>query len=153
MVLDSSTLISLARAGLLPLLGKLPADPVIIDVVETEVVEEGLSHGYPDAAAIEAAIAPLARQKTGSRPTTPDVDTTVLQAARANGTLVANDLALGRRARNFGVRWLRTADLVVLLSATEAITAEEAQDAITALAQAGRLSAELAHAYLEEVRS
>jgi len=38
----------------------------------------------------------------------------VLAAALGVGTLVSNDLVLGRRAANLGVRWLRTADLLIL---------------------------------------
>jgi len=73
----------------------------------------------------------------------------VVTAAREVGTLVANDLALGRRARNLGVRWLRTADLVVLGVRTSVISDGEARDAIVALRDAGRLTPELAGEYLE----
>lgn len=150
MVLDSSSLISLARAGLLSLLQKLPVQPVIVDVVEAEVVDDGLARGHPDAAAIEGAIGALPRRSTPSG--LASADAAVLEAARGVGTLVANDLALGRRARNLGVRWLRTADLVVLLAATGAMREDDARDAITSLADAGRLSPDLAGAYLEDLR-
>nr|MDQ6948409.1 hypothetical protein [Actinomycetota bacterium] len=75
----------------------------------------------------------------------------VLAAARGVGTLITNDLALGRRARNLGVRWLRTADLVVFATRASTIGAGGARDAIVALRDAGRLSHELAVEYLEEL--
>ena len=79
---------------------RTPVQPVIVDVVEAEVVEAGLARGHPDAAAIEAAIAALSRRPTPSGPGS--ADAAVLEATRGEGTLVANDLALGRRARTLG---------------------------------------------------
>lgn len=79
MVIDSSSLISLARSGLLPLLALLPVEPVIVDVVEAESVSDGLAGGHADAAAIEATIAPFPRHTSaGTRPP----DAAVLDAAR-----------------------------------------------------------------------
>lgn len=61
-VIDTSTWISLARAGLLPLLGKIPLDPVLTDVVQQEAVVDGLAGGHGDAAAIRDAVpGPVAR--------------------------------------------------------------------------------------------
>ncbi|MCA1839873.1 MAG: hypothetical protein ABR507_11395 [Actinomycetota bacterium] len=148
MVIDSSSLISLARSGLLPLLARLPIKPVILDVVEREAVEEGLTRGHADAAAIESAISSFTRVAT---PQEASADSEVLNAAVASGTLVANDLALGRRAHNLGVKWLRTADLIVLLVETRAMTSREAREAISALVAAGRLSEELSAEYLKEL--
>jgi len=147
-VIDSSSLISLSRSGLLPLIGKLPVEFVILDVVEDESVQAGLARGHADAAAIEAAIAGLDR-RAGDPNLSPDA--AVLAAARTVGTLVSNDLALGRRARNVGSRWLRTADLVVLAARTSAIDTPEARHAIIALRDASRISPELATEYLEEL--
>lgn len=148
MVIDSSSLISLARSGLLGLLDHSPSEPVILDVVRAETVESGLGGGHVDAAAIQTSIARFPRRQgqSGELP-----DSVVLAAAREVGTLVANDLALGRRARNLGVSWLRTADLVVLLAGTGKIDRAEARRAVLALEQAGRLSPELAAEYLAEL--
>jgi len=143
---DSSSLISLARSGLLQLLRRPLLKPIILDVVEEESVGAGLARGHPDAAAIEEAIVGCER-RAGDRKVS--ADAAVLTAAREVGTLVANDLALGRRARNLGVRWLRTADLVVLGVRTSVISDGEARDAIVALRDAGRLTPELAVEYLE----
>lgn len=147
-VIDSSSLISLARSGLLPLLAKLPFEPVILDVVAHESVAEGLARGHADAAAIESAISGRPR-KASDRSSS--VDAAVLTAAKEVGTLVANDLTLGRRARNHGVRWLRTADLVLLASRAGIIDVPEARTAIVALRDALRITPELATAYLEEL--
>lgn len=148
MVVDSSSLISLAHSGLLPLLSKLPMEPVIVDVVHAETVESGLAGGHADAAAIETTIAGFPRRASvaGDLP-----DVAVLDAARDVGILVANDLALGRRARNLGVRWLRTPDLVVLLARTGRVGGEEARRAITALLESGRITADLAAEYALEL--
>jgi hypothetical protein len=148
-VIDSSSLISLAKAGSLSLLGCAPFDVVVLDAVRAETVGAGLAAGLADAAAIATAIADLPVRQTASG-TTP-VDTVVLGAAVVAGTLIANDLALGRRARNLGARWLRTADLVVLLAKTDRITAPEARRAVLALADAGRITSDLAHDYLEDL--
>ncbi len=149
-VVDSSTWISLARAGLLDLVGRLPVEPVILDVVFDEAVDRGLQSGRPDATAIAASLhgRPITPSPTGAA----SVDAAVLLAARAVGALVANDLALGRRARNLGVLWLRTADLVVLAVRTSAMAAGEGRDALSALEASGRLAADLADAYRDELR-
>jgi hypothetical protein len=79
------------------------------------------------------------------------VDVVVVEAAAEVGLLVSNDRALGRRARNLGAHWLRTADVVILLLACRTIDAVEARAAIVALRDAKRLSQELADAYLERI--
>lgn len=134
---------------MLPLLQRIPIELVIVDVVEEEAVDTGLAGGHVDAVAIEAAIAALPRRVA-------DVDgraadARVLDAARDAGTLVANDLALGRRAKNLGIRWLRTADLVVLAARTSSLPAAEARQAIVSLESAGRITADLASQYLAEL--
>jgi len=123
-------------------------ETVILDVVEDEAVGAGLAGGHPDAAAIEAAIVGSPR-RSGDRRVS--VDAAVLAVARDVGTLVTNDLALGRRARNFGVRWLRTADLVVLAARMSLLPATEGRDAIVALRDAGRVTPDLAAEYLQEL--
>lgn len=148
MVIDTSSLISLARSGLLSLLELLPIKPTIPEVVEREAVRDGLQRGRPDAAAIEAAIASLPREPSppGATP-----DAAVLEAARAAGSLIANDLALGRRARNLGLNWLRTADVVLLLVMAGRLETERGRSSIGALTAAGRISEELAAEYLMEL--
>ena len=94
-MVDSSTLISLARAGLLGALSRLPVEPVILDVVWDEVVIAGRLGHHADAVAVERAL--------GGRPLRPaevasTVDEAVLVAARDDGILLCNDLTLGRRA-------------------------------------------------------
>lgn len=145
---DSSSLISLARSGLLPLLARLPLEPLILDVVAQESITEGLARGHADAAAIEAAIAGRALQESDR---SVSIDTAVLTAARVAGTLVSNDLALGRRARNHGVRWLRTADLILLAFRTGSIAGPEARAGVLALRDALRITPELAADYLEDL--
>jgi hypothetical protein len=76
----------------------------------------------------------------------------VLNAGRLHGALITNDLALGRRAANLGVRWLRTADLVMLCLRSEKLSGDRAVAALRALHSAGRLTESMLHADLEELR-
>jgi predicted nucleic acid-binding protein len=145
---DSSTLISLAWSGQLELLDRVPLRVVIPAAVRRETVEEGLEWGYPDAAAIERAIAALPVTEGAVAVT---VDAAVLEAGRAQGVLLTNDVALGRRAANLGVHWLRTADLVMLCVRSGSIGPERGIAAVRALRSAGRLTEDLLHAYLEEL--
>ncbi len=121
---------------------------VVPDVVRAETVASGLASGHPDAAAIEAAIAPLAGVETEPAGS---VDQAVLAAALGVGTLVSNDLALGRRAANLGVRWLRTADLLILCVKTGTVSQDDARAVLNALHAAGRLTSALLTSYLEEI--
>lgn len=144
MVVDSSSLISLARSGLLDLINRLPERPLILDVVWGEVVVEGRAGQHADAIALQAA---LGRERRHTSPTSPTVDQAVLVAALKDGALLANDLTLGRRARNLGARWLRTADLVLLLQRAGRSTPEEARSGIESLWSAGRISGSLRDEY------
>jgi len=143
---DSSTVISLARAGLLPALSRSPIEPVLLDVVWEEVVVAGRSGQHADAVAIEQALSDRARQRA---PVANTVDEAVLLAALDDGTLACNDATLGRRARNLGVRWIRTADLLVLLARSGAATTVEAVGGIDALFNAGRISDAMRDEYRE----
>lgn len=149
MVLDSSTLISLARAGLLPLLGALPFQLVVLDVVWDEVVVAGRAGMHADAVAIEQALAAWPRQEA---PRARTIDEAVLLAAADDGALACNDLTLGRRARNLGARWVRTADLLVLLARSGATAHAEAASGVHALYSAGRISLQMRDDYLEVLR-
>jgi rRNA-processing protein FCF1 len=145
-IVDSSTVISLARAGLLPALSRSPIEPVLLDVVWEEVVVAGRSGQHADAVAIEQALSDRARQRA---PVANTVDEAVLLAALDDGTLACNDATLGRRARNLGVRWIRTADLLVLLARSGAATTVEAVGGIDALFNAGRISDAMRDEYRE----
>lgn len=147
--LDSSTLISLAWAGRLDLLDHSPVELIVPEEVYQETVPEGLDRGYADAAAIEGAIARLDRSESAETNT---VDDAVLNVGQAHGIVLTNDLALGRRASNLGVRWLRTADLVVLSVRTGQVATEYGSAALRALRSAGRLTEELLYDYLKELQ-
>lgn len=147
-MVDSSSLISLAWAGQLGLLRKVPLDLVIPDVVRAEAVTAGMAGGYSDATAIESAIGALQTLATKQAGT---VDQQVLAAARDVGRLVTNDLALGRRAANLGADWLRTADLVILCVRVGSVESDEGRAVLTALHAAGRLSPSLHASYLKEI--
>lgn len=146
MVFDSSALISLARAGLLPLLARVPADVVVIDVVWDEVVQAGRAGQHPDAVAIADA---LGDRPPHIAPPARTVDDAVVLAAADDGVLACNDITLGRRARNLGARWLRTADLLVLLQRSGAATHAETLAGIESLYRAGRITDDLRREYLE----
>lgn len=145
-VADSSSLISLARAGLLHVVPRLPATLVLLDRVWSETVAAGRAGGHADALAIDSALGEYARRPA---PAAPTVDAAVLAAAVQVGALVANDLTLGRRARNLGVGWLRTVDLLVLAARTDTLPTVEAADGVIALRDCGRITADLADHYLE----
>ncbi|MGH8899866.1 MAG: hypothetical protein ACRDZ4_23235 [Egibacteraceae bacterium] len=147
-VIDSSTLISLAWSGLMTLLGDAPLELAVPDVVYRETVVEGLAHGHPDAAAIEAAVSGLPTLAIREANT---ADEAVLDAAVKVGALLTNDVGLGRRAANLGVRWLRTADLVVLCVRASRLDAQEGLSALEALYSAGRISEDLLIDYRKEV--
>lgn len=147
-VVDSSTLISLAWSGLLTLLGDAPLELAVPDVVYRETVVEGVAHGHPDAAAIEAAVTGLPTMTVRETST---ADQAVLDAAVKVGALLTNDVGLGRRAANLGVRWLRTADLVVLCVRTGRLGAQDGLGALDALYSAGRISEELLIDYRKEL--
>lgn len=147
-VIDTSSLISLARAGQLSLLDLVPIDLVVLDVVVGEAVAEGLAGGHADAAAIESTLS--GRDVASGAPGT-SVDAAVLGAAIDAGMLLSNDLALGRRARNAGARWLRTADLVILVHRLGRLDVEQSRAAVDALLHSGRITPELARTYLEEL--
>ncbi|MDQ3612328.1 MAG: hypothetical protein M4D85_12140 [Actinomycetota bacterium] len=147
-VIDTSTWISCARAGLLPLVDHCAFEVVTLDVVRAEAVTAGVAGGYADATAVEAA---LAGRPVTVAPAAATPDAAVLQAANEADLLVTNDLALGRRARNMGVAWLRTADLVIVAVRTGGISASEGRSALAALRDAGRITAELAEDYLEDL--
>lgn len=79
------------------------------------------------------------------------VDEAVLAAALGVGTLVSNDLVLGRRAANLGVRWLRTADLLILCVKTGTVSQDDGRAVLNALHASGRLTSALLTSYLEEI--
>lgn len=149
-VVDTSTLQSLARSGLLTLLADAPFSPVILDVVHDEAVRSGIAGGYPDAPAIEAALRDQAVQSTAQAGGS--ADDRVLTAAADVGCLISNDLALGRRARNLGATWLRTADVIVWMTRAGRIAPSAGSAAIGALRDTGRISEALAESYLEDLR-
>jgi hypothetical protein len=144
-VVDSSSWISLARAGLLEVLRAAAVEPVLLDVVHVEIVDEGRRGGHADAGALSAAVEGITPTPTG-RGNAP-VDARVLEGAQAVGLLVANDLALGRRARSLGVAWIRTADLIVIAVQKGSISVADGAGALQALFASGRITQELAEAY------
>lgn len=123
----------------------LPYEFVVLDVVWDEVVVAGRAGMHADAVAIEQALAGWAREEA---PKAQTVDEAVLLAAANDGVLACNDLTLGRRARNLGAHWVRTADLLVLLARTGASSRAEAVSAVAALYSAGRISQEMRDDYL-----
>lgn len=148
-MVDTSSLISLAWAGLLPLLARAPLPLVLLDVVEREAVAAGLAAAHPDAAAIEAAVRDLEREEAPGDST---VDGAVVAVGARHGGVLANDQALGRRAGSLGARWLRTPDFLVLLRRAERLTQEEALSALVALHAAGRITDTLRDEYMVELR-
>ena len=145
-----STWISLARSGLLSHVGQLPIELQIVDAVHREVVAQGRASGHADAEILGAAMEGLPVRSLPGDPGS--VDAAVLAAAAAAEGLISNDAALGRRALNLAIPWLRTADLVVLAVRASAIDADDGERAIDALEASGRISQVLAGAYRRELR-
>jgi hypothetical protein len=108
-----------------------------------------MAAGHSDAATLETVMGRIA--VVGAEGPVSDVDAAVLDAAWQVGTLVTNDLALGRRARSLGVAWLRTADLVVWGVRAGTMTVTQGRRAVDALGAAGRITPELAHDYLTDL--
>ena len=79
-------------------------------------------------------------------------DTRVLDGALGIGVLIANDLALGRRARSLGVTWVRTADLILLSVKKGSMSAAHGVEGLHALEASGRIASELADSYREQLR-
>ena len=75
----------------------------------------------------------------------------VVRAAQGVGTVVTNDIALGRRARTLGCRWLPTADLFLLGQRTSTLEDRACRAGIEALHRTGRITLELRDAYMEEL--
>jgi hypothetical protein len=145
-VVDSSTLISLARSGNVGLLADSRLDVAIPDVAWDETVITGVAAGYRDAGVIEERLAHLPRL-----PSVQKRDAGVLEAAIGADALVCDDIALGRRARSLGTPWLRTPDLVLLVVRLGEIDAPEGRSSIIALREAGRLDDATARSYLGEL--
>lgn len=145
-VVDSSSWISLARAGLLDVLRAASVEPVLLDVVHAEIVEEGRRGGHADAAVLAAAVAdvPVITTTSGDR-----ADARVLEGAKRTGVLIANDLALGRRARSLGAVWIRTADLIIVGVTEGSMSSAEGVEGLRALEASGRITTELADTYRE----
>ena len=147
-LLDTSTLVSLAWSAQLSLLSHLPIEPVLIASVHHEAVGQGLARGHADAQAIAEAVRDI---ELLPDPAGDSVDAKVVAAAAAVGAVAANDQVIGRRATNLAVRWVRTGDLVVLASAAGSIDVPTARRAIHALAAAGRITTPLRDAFLEDI--
>jgi rRNA-processing protein FCF1 len=147
-VVDSSTLISLAWAGVLDLLACSPLDLIVPADVRQETIAEGLARGHADATAIEGAVRTLESRPNVEGGT---VDERVLHLSREVGLLITNDVALGRRAANLGAGWLRTADLVVLCVRSGRVTTRRGRAALQALHDSGRITLALLEAYREEL--
>ncbi len=122
---------------------------MVPEAVQREAVTDGVASGYPDASAIQTAIGPPL--SVLPRIVANTVDQMVLAAAVEAGTVLTNDLALGRRASNLGVRWLRTADLIVLCVRAGRLEKDSGRSALRALNSAGGLTAEMLADYLVEV--
>jgi hypothetical protein len=145
-VVDSSTLISLARSGNVGLLAGSRLDFVIPEVAWDEAVIVGVAAGYQDAGVIAERLAHLPR-----RPSQQTGDAGVLEAAAGADALVCDGIALGRRARSLGTAWLRTSDLVVLLVRLGEMDASAGRSSVIALREAGRLDDATARSYVGEL--
>lgn len=129
-------------------MGVSPVRLIVPEEVYTEAVKEGRAGGHADASAIESAVKPLEIRSSGQ---TGSVDERVLYLSRIVGLLITNDVALGRRAANLGIGWLRTADLVLACLRLGTINKDRARAALQSLHDAGRITPELLKAYSKEV--
>ncbi|WP_436927617.1 DUF3368 domain-containing protein [Halosimplex amylolyticum] len=148
-VFDATPLIYLAKVDHLDLVDHHDERCVIPTPVHQEVVETGIEEGYPDARRIEAAIeadtfdvvtvdeTPL-RTRLKENPALSDADAAVLACAANRDGIAVMDEAAGRDAASVEEIPTRgTAYLVLSLVRQGAITADEAQEVIDAMVDAG----------------
>ena len=154
-VVDSSTLITLAGAGALDLLKLVPHRARTVSAVHRETVEVGVARGIADAAAIAAAFAQrvVAIQEPRRKDRLPGIslaDSLVLHLAVELGAacVFTNDRTLFRKARQQGLVAGISAELVLDLH-TEGRISQQRRDALLKeFVARGRYSEEFIQALL-----
>ena len=148
-VFDATPLIYLAKVDRLTLVQHFEASCVIPERVYTEVVEDGLEDGYPDARRIERSVDAemfavisvevtpmLSRLKTND--SLSDADAAVLACADArDGVAVMDETYVRDVASAEGITTRGTAYLILKLTKEGAIDADEARTVIDAMIDNG----------------
>jgi predicted nucleic acid-binding protein len=155
-VLDSSTLVSLAKVDALDLISKLIQKGQVPKEVYTECVEEGLALGYEDAVLIqrlfEAGILGIVSHRSVPERGLSSVDTIVLSLAqKTKSVLCANDTKLVRRAALYKVQVLGSPDLLLLGLKRKLLIEKSYRDKVRKLHEKGRLSESNMKFYLEVI--
>lgn len=155
-VVDSASLVSLAKSGLENYLGRLDWALLTVEEVFEEVVELGLQKGFLDALKAKrlfddetiriARESPIKHRQGGSTD-----DRVVRLAMEKRAVMLTNDVKLARKALAAGVEVLGSADICLLLKEKKRISREEFETAIARLVENQRLSDKNAEKYLEGV--
>lgn len=156
LVFNTTPLIYLAKAGLLPYLGDLPCDIITCAGVKAEAVERGKAKSASDALVIEKALGEgvLKVEEIRDRaflnmltriPEIHEVDAEVLALAREVRGIAVIDEAVGRRvARANGISYAGTPFVLALLVVNRKISKDRARLALDEIVRSGwRCSAEL----------
>ena len=155
-VIDSSTLISLAKVNMIEILEKIGGEILCPEEVYNECVEEGIVKGHPDAIIIkrlfnknEISIKKIERPKKFKGLS--GVDSRVLSLAiqEEAGYLFVDDTKLARRAEFEGFEVRGSPDILLRMQNKKIINREEYTCLIKELHKKNRLSAKNMEKYLE----
>lgn len=151
MVADSSTLILLAKCGLLEMVCEM-FEVLLPDTVKIEVASEKMVRNYPDAAIISKLVSlrKLKVQNPGNeRPPIPlslhrgEEDALFLAIELGRSLLATDDGKAIRAARFFNIPFIVTPKIVVELFRFQKISLEKARESLEKLAKIGRYSPEI----------
>lgn len=151
LVADSSTLILLAKCGLLEMVCEL-FEVLLPDTVNIEVASEKMVRNYPDAALISklVSLGNLKVQNPGSdKPPVPlslhrgEEDALFLAIELGRSLLATDDGKAIRAARFLNVPFIVTPKIVVELFRLQKISLEKARESLEKLTKIGRYSPEI----------
>lgn len=150
-VIDSSSLVSLIKAGLEVFLKRGGKVFFTVPEVFEEVVAEGLRRGSLDAVAARKLFDDGTIKIEGLRKSR-NVDENVVELAVRTGSVVlANDTKLARKALARGAGTLSSAAFCALLFESRLISSAEFKEAVRSLVEKRRLSADNAEKFLAGV--
>jgi predicted nucleic acid-binding protein len=152
-VIDSSTLISLAKIGKLELLEKVGFQLYSPPEVFTETTEQAILHGSIEGLEIKKLFTQKTiHQQKGKKNTIKGISSTdakVVQLAESlQAGILANDTTLGRKARIQDLTAMGTPDILLLAKEKNILTEKEFKSNIKELVAKKRLSKKNAVQYL-----
>ena len=145
-IIDSSTLISLAKIRKLEILKLLKTKIMTISDVYEECVEKGINLGHHDALEIkrvfdEKTIVIENVEHHEKFPGVSEIDSKVLRCAKEKKDyLFADDVKLGRRAKAENIEVRNTPDILLQLAKTKRLSQKEFRESLQNLVNKKRLS-------------